>query len=222
MVRSNSYFTLMASLPALPAHFEVERVPITQPRLAYRLRMLEPDDYGVVRELSNFLVWDRQRRDRTDEEMIAEYRRLTATLTNPMALHIVNFRMDVRTIMSGLRRRRRGMAPPAGLGRWVEVIRRNWNQHLFGLGNIHPWIAEVEPLLKTTDCLAAERILLGVSWREWRRLGGEHHFSFEAVLLYLARWEIVNRWTGLDAETGRNRFGELVTESLGEYANLYE
>jgi hypothetical protein len=80
----------------------------------------------------------------------------------------------------------------------------------------------VDSLLGTTDCLAVERILLNVAWTQWMKLSEQYFFSFETVLLYLARWEIIHRWTSHDVVLGRQRFGQLVTESLNEYANLYE
>jgi len=222
MVRSNSYYTLVASLPAMPRHFEVERVPIALPRLEKRLEMLKPGDAEVVGQLLAFLLWDRQPPHRTDDEMIAHYQKLMSTTANLQARHIVAFRMDIRTIMSGLRRRRRGLPPPPGLGQWVEHIRRNWEHPEFKLQWQYPWIAQVDQLLGTTDCLAVERILLGVTWTHWTKLAEQYFFSFEAVLLYLARWEIIHRWISRDATLGRQRFGQLVTESLDEYANLYE
>ncbi len=221
MVRSNSYYFLIASLPAMPRHFEVERVPITLPRLVERLEVLEPADARVVKQLRSFLVWDRQPPDRTDEEMISRYEQIMSATRNRLARHAVAFRMDVRTITSGLRRRRRGLGPPPGVGQWVEHIRKNWEHPDFKLGRQHPWIPKVDRLLGTTDCLAVERTLLEVTWNRWNKLAEQYFFSFEAVLLYLARWEIVNRWTSLDAELGRQRFEQLVTESLDEYVNLY-
>ena len=76
----------------------------------------------------------------------------------------------------------------------------------------------MDQLLGTTDCLAVERMLLEVAWNHWTKLAEQYFFSFEAVLLYLARWEIINRWISRDAVLGRQRFEQLVTESLDEYA----
>ena len=222
MTRSNSYYTLVASLPAMPRDIEVERVPIAEPRLDKRLEMLKPEDAEVVEQLKVFLLWDRQPWDRTDEEVILHYDRLMSTTKNRLARHIVAFQMDIRTILSGLRRRRRGLPPPPGVGQWVDHIRRNWEHPQFKLQWQHPWITEVDQLLDTTDCLRVERIKLGVCWNYLARLAEHYYFSFEAVLLYLARWEIINRWTSQDAALGRQRFEQLVTESLDEYANLYE
>ncbi len=222
MARSNSYYTLVASLPAMPRYFEVERVPIAQPRLEKRLQMLKSQDAEVVEQLRAFLLWDRQPWDRTDEEVVSHYDELMSTTRNRLARHIVAFQMDIRTIISGLRRRRRGLPPPPGVGQWTDHIRKNWEDPQFGLRWQHPWIAEVDQLLDTTDCLRVERIKLGVTWNHLTRLAERYFFSFEVVLLYLARWEIIRRWTSRDAVLGRQRFEQLVTESLDEYANLYE
>ena len=221
MKHGNTYYTLITSLPALPRSFEVDRVPITLPRLEHRLKMLMPEDAEVVTRLRAFLLWDRQRRDRTDEEVIPYYEEFMATMANSLARDIVSFRMDIRTIMSGLRRRRRGLPPPPGVGQWTDHIRRNWGHPQFKLAWRHPWISDVDGLLDTINCLPVERILLGVGWNRWTRLAEQHFFDLEAVLLYLARWEILNRWVGQDATLGRERFEQLVTESLSEYANLY-
>jgi len=222
MVLSNSYYTLVASLPALPRHFEVDRVPIVQPRLEKRLGMLKPVDAKVVERLRAFLLWDRQPPDRTDEEMIEHYLEFMSTTSNSLARHIVAFRFNIRTIMSALRRRRRGLPPPPKVGEWGVHIEQNWGHTEFKLQRHYPWIAQVEQLLDTSDCLAVERILLGVTWAHWAKLAEQHFFSFETVLLYLARWEIIHRWTSQDAAVGGQRFEQLVTESLDEYANLYK
>ena len=222
MARSNRYYFLVASLPAMPRRFDVDRVPITQRRLAKRLELLKPEDAEVVEQLRAFLLWDRQPWDRTDEEVISHYDELMSTTSNRLARHVVAFQMDIRTILSGLRRRRRGLPPPPGVGQWVDHIRKNWDHPQFKLRWQHPWIAEIDPLLETTDCLRVQRIKLGVVWDHWSKLAEQYFFSFEAVLLYLARWEIINRWTSQDAELGRQRFEQLVTESLDEYVSLYD
>jgi hypothetical protein len=53
-------------------------------------------------------------------------------------------------------------------------------------------------------------------------MADQYQFSFEAVLLYLIRWEIVYRWTRRDAAVGQEKFERLVNEAMGEYANMFE
>jgi hypothetical protein len=221
MPGSNIYYTLVSSLPHLPPQFEgVERLPVTRIRLRERLRMLQPADMEVVEQVLAFLQWERQHRERTDEDVIRHYDRLMRTIANPLVRHIVAFRMDVRTIMSSLRRRRRGLPPPPGVGQWVRHIERHWDHPDFNLGRRHPWIAEAEQALDRADFVHVERQVLQATWNEWTRLSERYYFSFEVVILYLVRWEILNRWTRLNAELGRERFDRLVEETLGEYANI--
>ncbi len=215
------YYTLIASLPHLPPHFDVERPPITWPRLEQRLKLLREEDVIVLERLTNFLAWDRQPLDRTDEDVVGEYDRLMSVLQNRLVIDIVNHRMDVRTIVSALRRKREGMGPPIGVGRLVEPIRRNWQRPFFQLQRRHPWVEEFANRMSAGEAAEAERLLFEVTWKTWSRMAAEvFPFSFEAVLLYIARWAIVDRWTSRDSEKGRVRFEQLIEETLGDYANL--
>lgn len=58
------------------------------------------------------------------------------------------------------------------------------------------------------------------TWNRWVKLADEFHFSFETVLLYLARWEIVDRWTRLNESLGHQRFETLLAETLGDHARI--
>jgi hypothetical protein len=219
-VANRSYYTLIASLPALPPSFEVERDPITRPRLQERLKLLEDDDAATVRRLQDFLNWDRQPLDRTDEEVVAHYEELTAAITNRLIRRLIDDRVETRTILSALRRRRADLPPPIGIEPWAGHIRRHWSHPEFNLQARHPWIGRFQQLTDDGDILEAERLLFSVAWDVWSRLADFRHFSFEAVILYLARWEIIDRWTSRDATRGRQRFEQLISETLGKHGKL--
>ncbi len=213
-----SYYMLLASLPHMPRTFDVEHVPISRLRLEQRLRMLSARDAGTVEQVQRFWLWDRQHAERTDQEVREEYDRLMTAIRNPLVRNIIAFRMDVRTITSALRRRRLGMAPPEGVGRWVDQIHRHWDHPDFRLIREHPWIPALKADMEANVPLQAERRLLQVTWNRWTRLSDDYHFSFEALLLYLARWEIVDRWTRRNEQLGCRRFETLLTEALGAHA----
>ena len=112
MLFRRSYYMLLASLPALPPHFDVQRCPISWPGLEHRLRLLEPDDRATLDRLVTFFAWDRQPLERTDEEVCRRLATLLDTLKSPLVRQIVQERFETRTIISALRRRQRGDGPP--------------------------------------------------------------------------------------------------------------
>jgi len=131
--------------------------------------------------------------------------------------------IDVRMIAVALRCRRRGLAlPTVGVGQWFDHIRHNFNQPDFKLGRVFPWIPEAERLLAQGDVLTLYRqYVLGATWTYLKKRAEDYYFSFEAVVLYIARWDIIRHWQQLQAERGRAIFETLVTEALGAYANIY-
>lgn len=214
MTISTNYYSLVASLPHMPRSFDVERVPISRIRLEQRLKMLGDEDKSVVEQVQGFLLWDRQRPDRTDDDVASEFKRLMSSITNQLARDIVNHRMDVRTITCALRRRRLRLEPPSAVGQYVNPIRNNWQHSDFRLAREQPWIPRVAERLESNQPLEVERELLSATWNRWVTLADKFNFSFETILLYLARWEIVDRWTRLDASAGQQRFDVLLAQTL--------
>ncbi len=223
IVISDSYYMLISSLPALPPHFEVDRLPITLERLQARLRMLEPEDAQTINRMLDILAWSRQVVEATDAAVVKRYSDLMREVTNSLVREVVSVGIDVRMIMAALRRRRHGQgAPVVGLGQWFGHIRRHFNQPDFGLGYVFPWLLPFNQLLEHEDVLTLYRRMLGETWGYVRkRMQDYNSFSFEAVVLYIARWDIIRHWQQLQAERGRAVFETLITEAIGEYAKLY-
>ena len=65
-------------------------------------------------------------------------------------------------------------------------------------------------------------LLIDLDWRWVKRLSEEYVFTFEAILLYLLRWELVHRWTQLDSEAGREKFEQLVMSTMGDFARIFD
>ena len=218
-----SYYTLLASLPALPPNFEsADRPPISDARLEQRLKMLSADDARVIQQATDFLAWDRQPLDRTDEDVCRTYARIMTQVNNPLLLEVITTRMDIRTIVSGLRRRRLQQAPPPGVGEIAKHINKHWKHPDFRLALRFPWLSEADRLLNGSTPIELETLLLRISWNEWKRRADQYQFTFEAVILYLCRLAVLYRWTQRDSNAGREKFEQLVTEALGDYANLYQ
>ena len=219
----NRYYMLICSLPALPRHFDVERLPISVERLQARLRMLEPDDAKEIERMFAVLRWANQFEESSDVAVAQRFDALMHDIAHPVVREILTHGMDVRMIEVALRSRRSGRAlPKVGIGHWLEHIRHNINQPDFKLGRLFPWIAEAERLLAEGDLLNLYRShFLGAAWRYLKKRSEDYDFSFEAVVFYIARWDIIRRGQELQAERGRAIFETAVTEALGEYANIY-
>jgi hypothetical protein len=222
MMRSNMYHMLICSLPPLPSRLEVDARLITLERLQNRLRMLEPRDAQELGRMYEILRWGQQFEEPDDAAVVKRYDELMQGVTNQLVREVLTTGMDVRMITAASRRRRRGLGPPTiGIGRWVEHIRYHFNQPDFGLAHVFPRIAEYERMFDQGDVLNLYRSLLETVWTDLKRRADGYYFSFEAVVLYVARWDILRQWQELQAERGQSIFETLVTEALRDHTNIY-
>jgi hypothetical protein len=214
---------LVSSLPALPARFDADKLPIKQERLHERLRMLKVEDAATINLMLDILAWSRQVVEATDAAVAKRYGELVQEITNPLVREILADGMNVRIIVAALRRRRHGLGPPAvGFGQWFDQIRRHFSEPDFGIGHVFPWLIPFDQLLEHRDVLTLYRRALQETWAYVRKRTQDYDsFSFEAVVLYIARWDIIRHWQQLQADRGRAAFEALVTEAMGEYAKLY-
>lgn len=210
-----NYYSFVASLPPLPRQFDGGPCPITGATLRHRLTMLESDDRRVLQQLADFFRWDRQPIDRTDEEVRARHRRLMDEIDNPIVRELIEHRIEMRTLVAAVRGRRAGQSlpvlPDLPVSSW---IRRHWDQPLFRLGARYSWLPRFTQSLDRGQPRQAQWHLFADLWRHWSRLSERYHFSFESIVLYLARWEIVDRWSSHDAAAGRQQFDDLVDDLL--------
>ena len=217
-----AYYTLIGSLPAMPAHFELaERMPISRLSLHERLKLLEPSDAASLQEMSGFLVWERQPVERTDSQVVEYYEKFMASSRHALVRQIITYGMQVRTIVAAFRARRLELDPPIGISPLTEKIARQWKAPTFGLENEYPYVTSIQQSLEGDTPADLERLGLGILWDQLARLSGEYHQGFEFVVLYLFKWEIVSRWLGRDAQQGQDRFSGLVQAALGPYQDMF-
>jgi hypothetical protein len=222
MAHNTTYYTLIGSLPALPRHFEeAERVPISRLGLAERLKMLEPHDAKVIEEMADFLAWERQPLERTDEDVGRRFNQFMAAVDDQFAQDLIRHVVNVRSIIAAIRCRRMKLDPPGGVEPLASHIAGNWNHADFRLGSRYPWIGEVDAQLNSEAPFDLERTILNIGWRYTRQLADQFQFSFEAVVLYLIRWEMVYRWTQRNAAAGQEKFEQLVSEAMGEHVGMF-
>lgn len=226
MPHQDQYLTLMASLPAIGPLFGSTQTPLSRIKLDQRLTLLDEPDRQVLSRVEQSVFWSYQPLGRSDAHIIQSTRQWLEELHNPLLHELVCFRLEMRTAIAALRRRHRGEeAPPVdqrwGFGRWLNTIRQHWHEPAFRLEGVFPWLAHAEQLLHEGDALALERLLLSSVWQHLDRASHGHYFDFEAVVIYVLRWSIIQRWIHYDSQIAARRFQSLVEAGLGEYATLF-
>src|SRR5690554_3017188 len=132
---------LVSSLPQLPVRFDSGRLPISWATLRDRLRMLQPEDQLVTRQLALYFLWDNQPLDRTDAEVIARYHELLKEAANPLVRQLIQSRTEMRLLLSAIRRQRAGLGPLPWAGKVIGSeeltghVRKHWHQPYFNLGS---------------------------------------------------------------------------------------
>jgi len=214
------YITLMSSLPHIGRIFTEHGTGLSKFRLEERLKLLRPDDRKLLDRVIGVTAWTGVGQYRTDAEIIALARSVMAELGDQPTLRaLVQSRMETRTIIAALRRRRDGAADPGdvaswGFGRWCRRIQENWSDPGFGLSHFMPWVAEADQHLRSGNHIALERLVLTQAFTQIDRLASGHDFDFEAVVIYVLRWIIVERWSLYSTAKAAERLRGLLAEAL--------
>lgn len=77
--------------------------------------------------------------------------------------------------------------------------------------------SKVQTSLALSSLLDREQALDDITWEVIDHLGTFHYFDITAVLCYVAKLHIADRWLALDEERGRERFQQLVKEVRGTF-----
>lgn len=81
--------------------------------------------------------------------------------------------------------------------------------------------SKAEAILEEKDILEREKGLDFLCWDKIDSLAIFHYFDLTAVLGYLAKLHIVDRWLTLDEEKGREMFRRLVSEVRGSFKGVH-
>ncbi|MEM9765438.1 MAG: hypothetical protein AAF968_23555 [Pseudomonadota bacterium] len=216
---ADQYITLVSSLPALGPMLGAKHAPINRVRLQQRLRMLTPEHHAELVSLAGLLAWSRLPLAGKDEALVSRARRIIPTLSSPTLAALARDRLEMRTVTAALRRRQAGQEAPSsddvwGYSRHLGRITANWNDPEFGLVRVYPWLPEARAALEKRDSKGLERVLLEAAWRNASQHSVGHEFDYEAVAIYLIRWNLLDRWTRYDEQAAAARFASLVEQAL--------
>ncbi|MGB1270861.1 MAG: hypothetical protein ACPG5T_02175 [Endozoicomonas sp.] len=219
----NAYYTLLTSLPHIDSLFNSNITPISRIQLDRRLAMLSTEDQETLVKVEQLVHWSHLGDDIKEDYLINLAERLIPQLGSADLKELVNWRLDMRTIAAALRRKARGQQAPSS-ARWsygsrYAYIRRNWSNPTLSLQHAFPWIPVAVECLNNKDYLTLEKTVMEAVWNKLNELSARHRFDFEAVVIYLLRWNLVARWTAYNGDDAVERFNDLTQQALGEFAH---
>jgi len=209
-------------MTSLPPHktrlFDENIVPISRIQLNKRLKLLDEKDAADLLRIEGLLHWSQMKND-IDQQFVKSTLASIESIDNQFIKDIVIWRLEVRIILAALRIRQQGskQAPAKkilGFDCWHYYISHYWNEPDFGLGKQCPWLVEANAFMLANQSLQLEKLLLKMVWEHYHRQNFGHYFNFEAVIIYVLRWDIVSRWYSNDKEVAVKRFNDLVDKGL--------
>lgn len=219
----DAYITLVASLPSSERLFVAKQPPLTRLRLNKRLSALSEDHKNTLARVEDVLSWSAYDMSDGSDVAIARTKVALREITQPTLRAIIEERMDLRTAIAALRMKARGDAAPTqpwGYGRWAKHIAGNWGDLTFRLDTSMPWLREAAALMERNDPQELERFILGVTFKQLQRHATRHQFDFEAVVIYVLKWNIFDRWAQSDTQAAAKRFSDLSLDALRDFPDL--
>ena len=209
---------LLSSLPALLRPGRAKTLPISGERLRTRLAMLPPEDADTLGLAWDFVRWRRGASAVADAELVGRFERLGDSPNDRLVRQCAGARLDLATALAALRRRRDGeaAAPTArwGVGELVTTIARRWAHPDFGLTHRLPWLPQARVLLEQDEYLALEKLLLTLAWEQLDAIDRSSSYALGNVIVYVLKWDILERWLSMDAARAASRFDALLEQVL--------
>ncbi|MBT8138594.1 MAG: DUF2764 family protein [Gammaproteobacteria bacterium] len=212
------YTELICSLPHLVDPFKYQRQSISFVQLQKRMNMLQYDDYRWISQFLRLFYWGEIRLDVDEEQLVRAANRFMDEVPCPDIKYWLLWRMDVRTIIAALRRRRDGETAPLtndwGFGRYLHHIRSNWSAPCFKLEHRFTFLPQVNQLLAAGESYSLEKVLLEAIWDFFSNCSPRNSNGLAMVVLYLLKWNLIEQWSQCNSTTGAERFDNLVTSCM--------
>lgn len=216
---TSQYYTVVCSLPRMNAKFRIQETPISRLQLEKRLKILPSDKY-ILAFTMEYLVWTSWfMPEKTVADLRAEFEKIN---TQSVFVHdLILWFFDLRGIFAALRLRNEKKELPDHsknywITRWDHKLIKNWNEPDFGLKSIYPWLPKVATDIAQQDTIAVEEFLLSYIWKYLSVIETGHYFDFEAIIIYLLRWNIIHYWSQFNKTSTLNPLNDLINLLLSE------
>ena len=126
--------------------------------------------------------------------------------------------LDLQSLMTALVARKNGWNVADYVtdeGEFFDALRTNTASD-FGLAASMPFVTDVIKIANETDPVEKEKKMDALKWTWLDEHTFFEPFDITALIAYLARTELLDRWALLDVEQGKARFTEIIENLRGE------
>lgn len=215
----SDYYTLMTALPWLNDIEQCQQLPISRIALDKRLTMLSDLDGEQLQTIESVYHpnWS-EFEGQVDKDVVGVWKKKMAEIQSPVILMLIDFHMELRTLMAALRSRGAGLENPElfyGIGRWVGRIRKHWFEPGFGLEAICPQVTSVQRLMAKDNPMLLEQYINQQLWESLCQAERQYHFSFDALACYVLRWTMVDKSLRQEGDSALAQFCHSNSRLLG-------
>ncbi|MDR2292047.1 MAG: DUF2764 domain-containing protein [Prevotellaceae bacterium] len=135
-------------------------------------------------------------------------------LKNAFIRQWFTFDRDLRNIQTAITARRLHMdASCYFVGKNAEIFAKSTAAD-FGLGSEIEWIHKIIQIAEITDAYERERKIDMFRWEKIDEISVYNYFDIDAVLAFMQKADIVERWLSLDKQTGKEMFKKLINDLM--------
>lgn len=221
---TTQFYMVASALPRMTASFKVEAPPISRIQLEKRLKLLPTETLNLLYALE-LLVWQSWFMPQKPFSSTKENYLNLLKIKSPFIHKTVHWFMDLRSLFSALRLRKAVKSPPANpqdywLSHWNHQLIQHWDEPDFGLKSVYPWLPKVASNLDKEDTTAVEEFLLCHIWSYLSIIELGHYFDFEALIIYLLRWNLIDYWSNFNCVHLSDCFDEMVETLIHENSQV--
>jgi hypothetical protein len=237
MAIDEKYVTLLSSLPVHGALFSEKKTPLSRISLNQRLKQLQPEHQAILKNIEETFNWDKLPLSLTNTLFITTHKKLKLPLSEDVQV-LLDDKINLRTVIGALRyrhyrssesdresdRESNGKAKSLS-GNWTNSrlksrIENHWSEPTFKLETVYPWLQEALDLIKQERILALEKLILKSAWELIDSHQDYQPFSFKSVIIYVLKWNIVDRWTRYDSYTAIQRYQHIIKNSKPDLSGV--
>ncbi|KTD43632.1 DUF2764 family protein [Legionella parisiensis] len=217
---NSQYYSVVCSLPRLKGTFQIQETPISRLQLEKRLKLLPLDKYKLALTVED-LVWTSWF---IPKKPLRDLRNTYQNILKNESHFIIDLTLwffDLRSILAALRLRdeKKGLPDRSNddwITRWDYKLVNHWNELDFGLKAVYPWLPKIATDIAKKDTIAVEKFLLTSMWKYLSISETGHYFDFEAIIIYLLKWNIVHYWAGFNERDALNHINDLSQSLLNK------